>query len=79
MDKSGRLHAILTACRGLGAEVDRCRERGYFTATVWEDSGLSGATSRTRAVQKQIQEKTAQYPGHVCCCFDSFSTLAYTV
>lgn len=79
MDKSGQLHAILTVCRDLGAEVNYCQERGYFTAMVWEDGGLSGDMSRARSIQKQIQEKTAQYSGLVCYCFDPFSTLVYTV
>lgn len=79
MGKSGQLHTILTVCRDLGAEVNYCQERGYFTAMVWEDEGLSGDTSRARSIQKQIQEKTAQYPGLVCYCFDPFSTLVYTV
>lgn len=79
MDKSDQLHAILTVCRNLGAEVDYRQERGYFTAMVWEDGRLSADTSRAHAIQKQIQEKTAQYPGLVCYCFDPFSTLVYIV
>ncbi len=79
MDKSDQLHAILTVCRDLGAEVDYCQERGYFTAMVWEDGRLSADTSRARSIQKQIQKETAQYPGLVCYCFDPFSTLVYMV
>lgn len=79
MDKSDQLHAILTVYRDLGAEVDYCQERGYFTAMVWEDGWLSADTSLARSIQKQIQRKTAQYPGLVCYCFDPFSTLVYSV
>jgi len=78
MDKSEQLHAIMTACRNLGAEVNYCQEHGYFTAMIWEDKGLSGDTERAHSIQKQIQKETAQYPGLVCYCFDSFSTLVYT-
>ncbi len=79
MDKSDQLQAILTVCRDLGAEVDYCQERGYFTAMIWEDERLSADTSRARSIQKQIQKETAQYPGLVCYCFDPFSTLVYMV
>ncbi len=79
MDKSNQLHAMLAVCRNLGAEVDYCQERNYFTAMVWEDERLSADVSRARLIQKQIQKKTAQYSGLVCYCFDPFSTLVYMV
>lgn len=79
MDKSDQLHVVLAVCRNLGAEVDYCQERSYFTAMVWEDKGVPADMSRARLIQKQIQRKTAQYPGLVCYCFDPFSTLVYTV
>lgn len=79
MDKSDQLHAVLAICRNLGAEVDYCQERSYFTAMVWEDEGSPADMSRARSIQKQIQRKTAQYPGLVCYCFDPFSTLVYSV
>lgn len=79
MDKSEQLHTILTVCLDLGAEVDYRKERGYFTAMIWEDGELSADVSRARAIQKQIQKEIAQYPGLVCYCFDPFSTLVYTV
>lgn len=79
MDKSGQLHAVLTICRNLGAEVDYRRGRSYFTAMVREDERLSADTSRARLIQKQIQRETAQYPELVCYCFDPFSTLVYTI
>ena len=79
MDKSDQLRAILTVCRSLGAEVDYCQERGYFTAMVWEDELLSPDASRALSIQEQIQKETAQYPGLVCYCFGPFSTLVYMV
>lgn len=79
MDKSDQLHAVLAICRDLGAEVAYCQEHSYFTAMVWEDKGFPADMSRARLIQKQIQKKTAQYPGLVCYCFDPFSTLVYSV
>lgn len=79
MDKSDQLHAILTVCRDLDAEVDYCQECGYFTAMVWEDGRLFADKKRARSIQKQIQKETARYPGLVCYCFDPFSTLVYMV
>ena len=79
MDKSEQLHALMSACRNLGAEVNYCQERGYFTAMIWEEGGLSADIGRASSIQKQIQKETAQYPGLVCYCFDPFSTLVYMV
>lgn len=79
MDKSDQLHALLTVCRNLGAEVDCREDRGYFTAMIWEDGQFPADMSRACYIQEQIQKETAQYPELVCYCFDPFSTLVYMV
>lgn len=78
-EKDAQLADLCAACRALGAEVRCFPEHRYFTAAVWEGWEQPYDEGPARAIQREIQRKTAQYPGLVCCCFDPFSTLVYAV
>ncbi len=73
------LEEMSEACRALGAEVRYYPEDNYLTAMVWKGWDWPYDEGPARAIQRQIQEKAAQYPGLVCYCFDPFSTLVYAV
>lgn len=77
--KERQLEAVCAACRELGAEVRRPAGCRYFTAMVWDGWTWPYDEGPALAVQQEIKRKTAQYPGLVCCCFDPFSTLVYTI
>lgn len=77
--KQAQLDAVCAVCRELGAEVRHTPGQSYFTATVWEGWVWPRNEGPALAVQREIQRKTAQYPGLVCSCFDPFSTLVYAV
>lgn len=66
-------------CRRLGAEVQYSPEYCHFTAMIWEDQCPSNGQEKALFIQKQIQERAAQYPRLVCYCFDPFSTLVYAI
>lgn len=74
-----QLEAVGTACRALGAEVRRPPGEYYLTAMVWDGWGWPYDEGHALAVQKEIKEMIAQYPGLVCRCVDPFSTLVYAV
>ena len=79
MNSSQPLAELSEVCRTLGAEVRYHPEQRYLTAMVWAESVQISNEGAAHMVQQQIQEKTAQYPGLVCYCFDAFSTLVYAV
>lgn len=74
-----KLTELAEACRTIGADVRCYPAQRYLTATAWNGAGWPHDDGVARAIQQQIQEKTAQYPGLVCYCFDAFSTLVYAV
>lgn len=78
-DRMEQLDAVGNACRALGAEVRRPPGEHYLTAIVWDGWEWPYDEGHALAVQKEIKQKTAQYPGLVCCCVDPFSTLVYAV
>ncbi len=78
-EKEQPLDVMYTVCRELGAEVRRDPGSRYFTAMVWDGWDSPYDEGRALAVQQEIQQKAAQYPGLVCWCFDPFSTLVYAV
>lgn len=79
MTKHEQLTALLEKCSGLGAEIRYQPEYEHFTATVWEGWDDSLKEGEALTIQREIQQKAAQYPNLVCYCFDPFSTLVYTV
>lgn len=77
MEEIRRFEALSKAFRELGAEVRRPPGQQYLTAMVWD--GWPNDESHALAVQQEIKQKTALYPGLVCCCVDPFSTLVYAI
>lgn len=77
--RTAAMEALVSACSGCGAEIRYHADNGYFTAMVWEDGTRPACVEEALAIQKAIRERTAQYPGAVCYCFDPFSTLVYMV
>ncbi len=77
--KETQLKTLMEKCREL--DVDLCWDPAgkYFTALVWERPEDSLDEIRALLIQQKIERMTGQYPGLVCYCFDSFSTLVYTV
>lgn len=78
-EQMAQLDAVGEACRALGAEVRRPPGERYLTAMVWDGWGRPYDESRALAIQQEIKQKIAQYPGLVCRCVDPFSTLVYAV
>ena len=78
-EQMAQLDAVGDACRALGAEVRRPPGERYLTARVWDGWGRPYDESRALAIQQEIKQKIAQYPGLVCRCVDPFSTLVYAV
>lgn len=78
-NKQYQLEALLSYCRTLGLMTRYCPGDTYFTAIAWNTSARPLDEEDAGAIQKRVQEKTAQYPGLVCYRFDPFSTLVYTV
>lgn len=79
MTDTRELAELCEVCRSLGADVRFHPAQRYLTAMVWEGWAWPHDEGPARAIQRQIQEKTAQYPGLVCYCFDAFSTLIYAL
>lgn len=79
MNKDTQLMELLSICRSLGTEVNYRPEYRHFTAMIWEDQKPTVSEAAALSIQKEIQQRTAQYPGLVCYCFDPFSTLVYSV
>lgn len=70
-----QLQNISNICNTLGADVRYDPEYRHLIVLAWESEG----EQRARAIQQQIRRQTAKYPGLVCYCFDTFSTLVYTL
>ena len=79
MTDTQELAELCEVCRSLGADVRFHPAQRYLTAMVWEGWAWPHDEGPARAIQRQIQKKTAQYPGLVCYCFDAFSTLIYAL
>lgn len=74
-----QLEALLSYCKELALDIQYYPEHRYFTATA-----LAGATclcgeDAARELQKKIQCESGRYAALVCYCFDSYSTLVYSV
>ena len=79
LSKVGQLEALLSYCTGLDLKIHYHPEDRYFTAIAWCPDRIFPSEEDAGAIQRQIQRKSAQYPGLVCYCFDPFSTLVYAV
>lgn len=79
MDKEAQLMEVLAHCRSLGTEVSYHPEYKHFTAMIWEDQKPAVSEAAALSIQNEIQQRSAQYPGLVCYCFDPFSTLIYSI
>ena len=79
LSKVGQLEALLSYCTGLDLKIHYHPEDRYFTAIAWCPDHIFPPEEDAGAIQRQIQRKSAQYPGLVCYCFDPFSTLVYAV
>lgn len=79
MTRTEQLEEMIAVCRELGAEVEYHPGYGHFTAMVWEGWDQPHDEGKALSIQKQIYQRTAQYPRLVCYPFDPFSTLVYAV
>ena len=78
MDERDEIVQLRTFCQDLGAHVREVQDGASFTAMLWEDE--DSVSERDAAeIQRKIKRKTAECPGFVCYCFDTFSTLSYRV
>lgn len=78
-EKKEQLEKLLTACRGLDADLRYRPEYSHFTALAWEERDDPNIEEKARTLQKQIQQMSSHYPNLVCYCFDAFSTLVYAI
>lgn len=78
-EKQEQLEAMVAACGDVDAEVRYDPAHGHITIMVWEDGSDPANEQRALAIQRKIQQQSAQYPRLVCYCFDSYSTLVYAV
>ena len=78
MDERDEIVQLRTFCQELGAHVREVQDGASFTAMLWEDAD-SMSENAAAEIQRKIKQKTAEYPGFVCYCFDAFSTLIYRV
>lgn len=70
-----QLQGISDVCNALGADVRYNPEYQHLFVLAWEHEG----EQRAIFIQQQIQKQAAKNSRLVCYCFDSFSTLVYTI
>ncbi len=79
IEKETQLEMLMEKCRELDVDLRYDSQRKYFTALVWEKPDDFFDETRALLIQQKIKRMTCHYQGLVCYCFDSFSTLVYTV
>ena len=70
-----QLQGISDVCNALGADVRYNPEYQHLIVLAWEHEG----EQRALFIQRKIQQQAAKNSRLVCYCFDSFSTLVYTI
>ena len=63
LSKVGQLEALLSYCTCLDLKIHYHPEDRYFTAIAWRPDHIFPPEEDAGAIQRQIQRKSAQYPG----------------
>lgn len=80
MTNEEQLQKLMAECESFGADISiNPDHRQYFTARIREEWKDLRQRETAADIQEKIRNAADVYPNVVCYCFDSYSTLLYTI